>query len=95
MNCALTSPAGWTERYEALRRYVLEGRQLFESQPLGLALWLAQGMAGWMKRWTAPLPVTAPAPVGSAAAGTGPWQEQLTWLLAQMTLEHFRPANSL
>jgi hypothetical protein len=80
-----------------LRRYVLEGRQLFPTQPLGLALWLAKGMAGWMRQWTELLPATAPpaAPVPSRPVVTGPWQAQLTLVLAQMTLEHLQPRSSL
>ena len=97
MNGTLTSPAAWKERYETLRRYVVEGRPLFPTQPLGLALGLAQGMAGWMRQWTelipAPAPPPRPAPLRPAV--NGPWQEQLTLVLAQMTLEHLQPQSCL
>jgi len=84
----------WAERYESLRAYILAGRQLFPTQPLGLALWLAKGMVGWMgqgselTRATAPPPRPAAPPPGLA---TGPWQQQLILLLAQMTLENLQP----
>jgi hypothetical protein len=97
MNWTRTSSAAWAERYESLRRYVLEGRALFQTQPLGLALWAAKGMAGWMKQWTELLPVMAPppTPVRSCPAATGSWQEQLTRLLAQMTLEQLQAHSSV
>ena len=86
------------ERYESLRHYVLEGRQRLASQPLGLALWQAKGMAGWMGQWSQlfdsaaapPNPVARPSPPAD-----GPWQEQLTWLLAQITLQHLQPRPTL
>jgi len=85
------------ERYEVLRRYVVEGRQRLQSQPLGLALWMARGMAGWMRQWTQLLePAAAPAPALPSLARAEPalWQQPLTVLLAQMTLQQleFRTA---
>jgi hypothetical protein len=89
-----TCPTVWTERYEVLRRYVLEGQQRLQTQPLGLALWLAKGMAGWMKQWTELIQLSAsPRPVLSAPVVSEAWQQQLTWLLAQMTLEQLQPQN--
>lgn len=90
--------ATWTERYETLRRYVLAGQQRLPSQPLGLALWLAKGMAGWMRQWTqwlepASAPRSAPSPLPSTEAG--PWQQPLTVLLAQITLQHLEARGSL
>jgi len=93
----LIAPTAWVERYESLRRYVLEGRQRLPSQPLGLALWLAQGMAGWMKQWAELIP-TAGSPPGavlSRPAVGGPWQQPLTMLLAQMTLAQLQPQAPL
>ena len=106
MNPARTAARSWTERYEALRQYVLEGQQRLQAQPLGLALWAAQGMAGWMKQWreliTTPTPpvVTTPTPpVGWPAPASGPalggWQEQLTCVLAQMTLANLQARKVL
>ena len=96
MNGLVTEPAAWTERYESLRRYVLEGRARLESQPLGLVLWMAKGMAGWMSQWSKLSQPESPSP---GAAGrpqcpcTAQWQAELTMLLAQMTLPHL--GNSL
>ncbi len=84
----------WTERYESLRGYVLEARALFESQPAGFAVWLAKGMAGWMRQWktmTDPAP-SSPRMVEPACCASG-WQRQLTTLLAQMALTQFQVQN--
>jgi hypothetical protein len=92
------SAAPWTERYETLRQYVLEGRQRLQSQPLGLALWMAKGMAGWMRQWKELLePVTASASAlpRLRSAEPGPWQHPLTLLLAQITLQHLEPRMAL
>lgn len=95
MNLNPTGSTMWTERYEVLRRYVLEGRQRLQTQPLGLALWLAKGMAGWMKQWTAPIQSTclSPQPALPGPVASGAWQEQLTVLLAQMTLQQLQPQS--
>jgi len=87
----------WTERYETLRRYVLEGRQRLQSQPLGLALWMAKGMAGWMRQWTQLLEPVASVSLPARPPSTepGPWQQPLTALLAQITLQHLEPQMSL
>ena len=63
----LTPSVSWTERYETLRSHVLNGDRVFASKPLSLVLWLAQGMAGWMREWTkvvdvAPPPAVVPPP---------------------------------
>jgi hypothetical protein len=98
MKTLLSPSAAWAERYEALRRYVVGGEAMLEAQPLGLALWLAKGMAGWMGQWSqltevTPLPSRATLPLSCRSAG--PWQDQLTMLLAQMTLGQFQPQGSL
>lgn len=84
----------WSERYETLRRHVLSGAHVFESQPLSLVLWFAQGMAGWMREWTkaveaAPSSAVVPPPVPFTA--TTLWQQQLTLLLAQLTVQRLYP----
>jgi hypothetical protein len=90
--------ATWAERYEALRRHVLEGGGLWENQPLGLALWLARGMAGWMGQWTqwteATLLAPMRAPLALPNAVVDGWQRQVTLVLAQMTLGHLQPQGS-
>ena len=90
--------ATWTERYEALRRYVLEGRQRLPSPPLGLGLWVAKGMAGWMRQWTRLLePTSMPVSALRPARGSepGPWHQPLTVLLAQITLAHLEAPRVL
>ncbi len=90
--------ATWTQRYETLRHYALEGRQRLQSQPLGLALWVAKGMAGWMRQWRQLLePASAPASVPSRLpeVQANRWQQPLTVLLAQITLQHLQPQGSL
>jgi hypothetical protein len=93
-----TPPATWIERYETLRRHVLQGGQIFDREPLSLVLWLAHGMAGWMRYWTqavevSPSPAVAPSPLPLAA--TSLWQPQLTLLLAQITVKHLYPPARL
>ena len=87
----------WIERYETLRLYALEGRQRLQSQPLGLALWVAKGMAGWMRQWRQLLePASAPMSPASRLPSTQPgaWQQPLTVLLAQITLQHLQAQSS-
>ena len=92
------SAAAWTERYEILRHYVLAGRQRLPSQPLGLALWMARGMAGWMRQWSQ-LFETAKGPVSALPlprrTEPGAWREPLTVLLAQITLQHLEPRRAI
>jgi hypothetical protein len=82
-----TAAAVWVERYETLRRYVLNGPAL-SSEPLTLALWLGHGMAGWMHNWKMAIENASrdPTLLPRCRATTG-WQEQLTHLLAQMTTQ--------
>ena len=94
----LTPSTTWIERYETLRRHVLDGSHVFDSQPLSLVLWLAHGMAGWMRHWAkavevAPSPAVVPPPLRLAA--TSLWHHQLTLLLAQITVQRLYPAPSL
>ena len=98
MNWLATEPAVWTERYESLRRYVLEGRAMLQAQPWGLVLWMAKGMAGWMSEWSKlsqPEPQTPATVWLPRCLSCGPWQNELTMLLAQMTLPHLQPRCSL
>ena len=97
-SAAAVGAATWSERYETLRRYIVEGRQRLPSQPLGLALWMARGMAGWMRQWTQLLePASAPASAGPAAPTAEPagWQQPLTVLLAQITLQQLEAQRAL
>jgi hypothetical protein len=98
MMWTLTPSAAWIERYETLRRHVLQGCQIFDSAPLSLVLWLAHGMAGWMRHWAkamemAASPVATLPPLRLAAPSL--WQQQLTLLLSQITLQRLYPAPCL
>lgn len=87
-----TATAVWVERYETLRRHVLSDPVL-SAQPLSLVLWLAQGMAGWMRHWKmeSEVPVKhSAAALPSRGPATPTWQGQLTQLLAQMTTQHLQ-----
>ena len=94
----LTPSTTWIERCETLRRHVLHGCQIFDSEPLSLVLWLAHGMAGWMRHWAKAVEgVALPTGVLSLlrSAATSLWQQQLTLLLAQITVQRLYPALSL
>jgi len=86
-----TAAAIWKQRYEALRQLAVAEGQIFGVDPLDFVLLLRQGVAGWMRHWSGlaseppkpllPAPPEPPAP-------TPQWQQQLTQLLAQMSLAH-------
>lgn len=81
----------WKQRYEALRQLVIGGRQILETDPLGLVLLLRQGVAGWMRSWSEPAqtPTSQRGPVPELpVAPTSAWQHQLTEVLAAMSLAH-------
>ena len=80
--------AAWKQRYEALRQHVLERRQVLGADPLGLVVLLKQGVADWMKSWWDPPPLPALAAPPPSRPSTPQWQQQLTELLAHMTVEH-------
>ena len=89
----LPSPAPatvWKQRYEALRQLAVGGRQILESDPLGLVLLLRQGIAGWMRGWPelTHTPPPQPARVRLPAVSASGWQHQLTQVLAEMSLAH-------
>lgn len=75
-------------RYEELRRSVLEGRA--GQRPLGLALFLREGMRAWMDAWLAcpvslaPRPEANAAPVPRSPLASAP--RELVDLLASMAL---------
>jgi hypothetical protein len=98
MSLSHTPLATWIERYEALRHQVVSARPVLDLQPLSLVLWLAQGMAGWMRRWAkaveaAPPPAVVAPPLPDPT--TSVWQRQLTLLLAQITVQRLYPAPRL
>jgi len=91
MNTALANDPAWTERYESLRQHVLSEAGRLQSAPLGLLLFIREGLAGWMRRWNQPPPVSAsaksPSPMLPLVIASG-WQRELTFLLAQITTVH-------
>jgi hypothetical protein len=85
------APATWKHRYEALRQLAVAGSLVFEADPLGLVLLLRQGVAGWMRSWSGLIERTTDAAVSppqTPIVSTSQWQQQLTELLAQMSLAH-------
>ena len=98
MKTGSTSPAIWTERYEALRQHALNNRQSLTADPLGLVLLLRQGVALWMRCWRDGSS-SGPASPGACAASPLAWlpdcQRQLTELLAQMTSAHLSVGSAL
>ena len=81
----------WTERYETLRQYVLEGCPVLGTDPLGLILLFQRGVAGWMRCWAQLVEPAFPRSVSLLPPSTtlpAPWQNPLTVLLAQMTAPH-------
>jgi hypothetical protein len=87
MNPASIQPGTWTERYEALRQYVLEDRHVLQTEPL------SHGMAAWMRKWIQLADASQPlaAPPAVRCPTTSVWQQQLTLLLAQITAHHLQP----
>ncbi len=95
---ASTSASSWKQRYEALRHLALSGSPLAGAEPLGLALLLRQGVAGWMRCWPRPVEAVAGAVVPRVASPVVPTpqsQQKLTTLLAEMSLAHLSPIATL
>ena len=91
------APATWKQRYEALRQLAAAGSLVLGVDPLGLVLLLRQGVAGWMNSWSGPIETTTQTPVSASPTPvipTSPWQQQVTELLAQMSLAHL-PNDSI
>jgi len=87
----LVSATLWKQRYESLRQHVLERPQVLASNPLGLIVVATRGLAGWMQTWWE-APEEPPAPLAAPQLRRHPstpqWQQQLTDLLAHMTVQH-------
>lgn len=90
MNTCTARPATWTQRYEALRHYVVDGPQGLGTPALGLLFLLRKGVAAWMESWDQPAGPPTVRPLAGSLADPQPpgWQAQLTLLLAQMTTAH-------
>ena len=87
------------ERYEALRQnaVALVRERILSAEPLGAILVVQRGVAGWMHRWNEAAGTTA----RPAAALSGPtgwnepgWQQELTLLLAQMSIRQLSVSDS-
>jgi hypothetical protein len=85
-----TPAATWKQRYEALRQVALGCGPALGVEPFGLVLLLRQGVANWMHSWPRPAETQAREPALPLPSVTPPpqWQQQLTTLLAQMSLVH-------
>ena len=92
-----TAATVWKQRYEALRQLAIGGRQILESDPLGLVLLLRQGVAGWRRTWSETAPTTPlhSASVQPPVASANGWQQQLTQVLAEMSLAHLPNRTAL
>jgi hypothetical protein len=92
------APATWKQRYEALRQLAAAGSLVLGVDPLGLVLLLRQGVAGWMRSWSGLIETATETPAVPASPPpvipTSPWQQQVTELLAQMSLAHL-PNDSI
>ncbi len=83
----LNSP-DWVQRYEDLRAHTLGSLAALHSQACGLAVFVQQGMRGWMGAWQAP-PAQAAEPArpthASLSLTSAP---EATVLLTNMTLRY-------
>ena len=84
----LAPTVSWKQRYETLRQLMTGGSQITGTAPLGLVLLVRQGMAHWMRSWPDSIPAqtTTILPDPIFLVPTSQWQQQLTTLLAQMSL---------
>ncbi len=85
-----TAVAIWKQRYEALRQLAVAQSHIFNVEPLDFVILLRQGMAGWMRNWSGSAPTPLQEPLPSAPAPSPQWQQQLTQLLAEMSLAHLQ-----
>lgn len=98
MNNTLINDTAWTQRYESLRQHFLGGSGRLQSAPLGLLLFIREGLAAWMRGWNqepavSVQPPNCPIPMLPLPATSG-WQRELTFLLAQMTALHLQPTST-
>ena len=99
MNLAATPSHLWTERYESLRGHVLGDAPVTSMSPLGLAVLQQKGVTDWMQAWTRGS-MAEPHSIPSTAQRWGPsaspaWQQELTKLLAHMTIQLLHPTRPI
>jgi hypothetical protein len=96
-----TTAALWKQRYEALRQWAGAAPRILEAEPMGALLLCRQGVAGWMRSWSGLTGLCERPPAAAARAAPAPdtpgsqWQQQLTQLLAQMSLVHLPKLSPL
>ena len=99
MNRPLTSTPPWTERYEALRRHVMGDEPVAGIYPLGLAVLQQRGLTHWIQAWTRGAidePHSLPSRASTWSPPTPPaWQQELTQLIAHMTIQLLHPMQPL
>ncbi len=81
----------WKQRYETLRQLMTGSSPIAGTEPLGLVLLVRQGMARWMRSWPESIPAqtSTTLPDSMIIVPKSQWQQQLTLLLAQMSLSQF------
>jgi hypothetical protein len=81
------------EQYEALRRSIVEASPL-DVASMGAILVVKTGVAGWMREWmrmaAGGLTPSSPPPGVPEERG---WRNELTMLLAQITVRHLCPVS--
>ena len=83
----------WVRCYEDLRAYILGSLAALQSQAWGLAVFVQQGMRGWMGAWQDPQrPVGDPAPPPPTPNVSLNSTAEATVLLTNMTLRCLGPA---
>jgi hypothetical protein len=98
---AATTAALWKQRYEALRQWAGAAIRVLEAEPMGAVLLCRQGLASWMRSWPGLTETRERPPAAAALAAPPPdtpgsqWQQQLTQLLAQMSLAHLPKLSPL
>jgi hypothetical protein len=82
-----TNTPAWAQRYEDLRSHTLGSLAAIQSQAWGLAIFVQQGMRGWMRAWQDPVRPASeqaqPAHLPNRSLNNIP---EATLLLANMTL---------
>lgn len=86
-----------TQSYEDLRESILSHKMTLTSPP-GLALFLRQGMAGWIEAWSKlelshPAMVISSQPIITGSRGPGSSSSEAATILANMVLATIRRNN--
>lgn len=89
-----TSQPRWVDEYEAIRSQALGQRPA--GQPLGMAVFLRQGMVAWMKCWKELTPLPALTRIGreNSDATDPSIHPDLPLLLANLAFRHLEEATA-